>query len=164
MSVKLPASSSGTKLTNPLGNYLQLETWIILDLFFGVLVASLPILAGQLPKSWGLFKAYAHNHSHSQTQRTQTLPESAIGSDRTKIGIYHHPDLESKSNNFRLEGDDEIELLHQNTIKVPESSHHPNSAFVAMGDLDLGSKSEKELSRNESLGSNESGSRGERER
>lgn len=46
-----PWSSHNIMVTKLTGNYLQLQQWIILDLFFGNLVASLPIFAGQLPKS-----------------------------------------------------------------------------------------------------------------
>lgn len=78
-------------------------------------------------------------------------------SDRTKVGIYHDPDLESKSNNFRIDGDDEIELLHQQRIRAPETSHQLPTVFVVTDDVD--SKSAKQLSRDNSPEQGVTGSR-----
>lgn len=80
-----------------------------------------------------------------------------MGSDRTKVGIYHNPDLESKSNNFRIDGDDEIELLHQQGIRAPETSHQLPPVFVVTDNADF--KSAKQLSRDNSLESGVTGPR-----
>ena len=109
-----------------IGNYLALETWILIDLFFGVIVASLPVLYGQLPKTWSIFRAYTRTYLHSNSHRSQTLHETTSGTDRTKFGIYHRDDdLESKSNHCRSEGD-ETELLEQQKPAESENASDIN--------------------------------------
>lgn len=141
-----------SRANQSIGNYIDLEKWVLIDLFFGLLVASLPVLQGQLPKSWGLFKAYAHSHNHSH--RSKPLPGSTAGTDRTKQGIYHQYDLESKSNNFRSEVDDEIELLAQRKTRPPADGHQPPMVFITAGDVESktskASKTSNQQSRDES--------------
>lgn len=137
-------------------NYLRLEKWVILDLFFGVTVASFPVLQGQLPKSWSLFKSYTRSYSHSRSHGTGTHPVSTSASNRRKTEIYRHDGLESKSNNFRSDVDDEIELLQQRQRKAPGNVDQPPKVLIKVDDFD--SKSFKQQSRDESPESGVTGS------
>lgn len=108
------------RLTCSSGYYMKLETYIQLDLLFGIIVASLPILYGQIPKMWRQVRTYTRSYTHSQTRSQnrshsqhvpiQSVPDSIVDGNRVKGGKHHHDDLEF---NTRIDVDDQIELLKQ---------------------------------------------------
>jgi len=59
-----------------IGNFVALENWTLVDLTFGVVAASLPILSVVIPKSWQSVRG-THERSHA--------PYSTSGSGRQKM-------------------------------------------------------------------------------
>lgn len=122
---------------------------IALDLFFGVTVSCLPVLAGQLPKTWSKVKSFTGSHGRSQgSQRDPTHRGAEAGSRRKggEVGKYGEEDPERQPNMSRVE--DSVELLRQPS--------QPNMAMIrghppltSGGYLDF--EFSKQVSRNESL-------------
>lgn len=85
----------------------------MVDLFTGVVVASLPVLSSQLPKSWVKFKSYTRSHGLSQSghsgHRELTDPKPDLGLKRRgggDDGMNTQTDLE-----YPGKLDDQVELL-----------------------------------------------------
>lgn len=135
---------------------MHLFTWILLDLFFGIVVASLPILYGQLPKTWTWFKSYTRSHGLSMSghrELTNTHPDSMSKRNGGGDGeIYVHTDIERHANLV----DDQVELLEQpRRPAMALTSHHhiPMSRVHITGGGNTDNEFSKLPSCNESLDS-----------
>lgn len=137
------------------GNYVGLQNWIFLDLIFGIIVASLPVLYGQFPKTWSMFQSYrrshSHSHSHSQSGRrsgTNTHPDLIAVRKGGDGGIFVHTDIECHGNT-----DDQVELLEQPrrpAAAALTSRHQPVTQVIITGG-EMDGEFTKQASCNESM-------------
>lgn len=114
-------------------------------------MASLPILYGQLPKTWSMFRSYTHTHGLSHTgHRNGTNNHTDLMSVR-KGGdgeIYVHTDIECHGGT-----DDQVELLEQPcrpAAAALTSRHQPTSRVIITGG-EMDREFSKQASCNESL-------------
>ena len=126
------------KLTaDALGNILTLQIWIMVDLFFGVVVASLPVLSSQLPKSWVKFKSYARSHGLAQSghsghhELTDPHPDLGLKHRGGDDGMNTHTELE-----YPGKLDDQMELLEvpSRPAVALTNNHRSTSAVSITGD------------------------------
>ena len=88
------------------------------------------------------------------------LTDAAAGGKGAGGAIYRHDDVEFNSTQFRMDGDDQVELLEQ-PAKPPlalQPGHRPPVTTFLAGD-DLDAKGMKARSREESLESTTTGPR-----
>jgi hypothetical protein len=106
----------GNLMLSYTGNFVAFENWILIDLTFGVVAASLPILSAIIPKSWQSIRG-THERSHT--------PYGTSGSGRQNMNDHSalftrsQPKMSSTNRGFsdsmeKIIRTDVIELKFQN--------------------------------------------------
>lgn len=135
-------------------SFISLQNWLMVDLFFGIVVASAPILYPQLLASWTKMSTAVRNRLSSDKSRSQQIPDERSSDHETLQSEkrYRLDDVEMAYALGDGESGNKVLLEDQrpwaeSSVQVPDRAyHHSTSVTGTMETIcssSLGARSEK---------------------